>query len=140
MESSAKTRLPLHSIGIIYPSPSLRTALHFGIIFTLITCTNGEKVKKGSQKTLFLAINTKGGENIAQSKRTTTNLKIFEIMFSIGIFQISIPLRNYISIGIYIDIFKGGFFNWCLKVFDLLSIGRTLLITKRRISFRGSFV
>jgi hypothetical protein len=24
MESSAKTRLPLHSTGIIYPSPSLR--------------------------------------------------------------------------------------------------------------------
>jgi hypothetical protein len=34
MESSAKTRLPLHSIGIIYPSPSLRTALQIGIIFT----------------------------------------------------------------------------------------------------------
>jgi hypothetical protein len=27
MESSAKTRLPLHSIGIIYPSPSLRITL-----------------------------------------------------------------------------------------------------------------
>jgi hypothetical protein len=46
MESSAKTRLPLHSIGIIYHSPSLCTPLHFGIIFTLITHTIGEKVKK----------------------------------------------------------------------------------------------
>jgi hypothetical protein len=36
MESSAKTRLPLHSTGIIYPSPSLRITLHFGIIFTHI--------------------------------------------------------------------------------------------------------
>jgi hypothetical protein len=62
MESSGKTRLPLHSIGIIYPSPSLHTALHFGIIFTLITHTIEEKVTEGSQKTPFLAINAKGGE------------------------------------------------------------------------------
>jgi hypothetical protein len=40
-----KTRLPLHSTGIIYLSSSLRTALHFGIIFTFITHTIGEKVK-----------------------------------------------------------------------------------------------
>jgi hypothetical protein len=46
MESSAKTRLPLHSIGIIYPSPSLHTALHFGIIFTIITHTIEEKVMR----------------------------------------------------------------------------------------------
>jgi hypothetical protein len=45
MESSAKTRLPLHSIDIIYPSPSLRPALHFGIIFALINHIIGEKVK-----------------------------------------------------------------------------------------------
>jgi hypothetical protein len=32
MESSAKTRLPLHFIGIIYPSPSLRTALESAFI------------------------------------------------------------------------------------------------------------
>jgi hypothetical protein len=79
MESSAKTRLPLHSIGIIYPSPSLRTALHFGIIFTLIPSTSGEKVKKGFQMSLFLAINAKGGESIRpkQKDRTTTNFKSF---------------------------------------------------------------
>jgi hypothetical protein len=60
-------------------------------------------------------------------------------MFSIGIFEISIPLRNSISIGIYIlreEFFK----NWYLKYLDLLSIGKTLLNTKRRISLRGSFV
>jgi hypothetical protein len=73
MESSAKTRLPLHSIGIIYPSLSLQTALHFGIIFTLITHTIGEKVKR-ALKTPFLAINAKGGESISpkQKDRTTT--------------------------------------------------------------------
>jgi hypothetical protein len=55
-----------------------------------------------------LAIHAKGGESISpkQKDRTTTPIsKIFKtkfLMFSIGIFQISIPLRNSISIGIYI--------------------------------------
>jgi hypothetical protein len=35
---------------------------------------------------------------------------------------------------------KEDFSNRYLKIFDLLSIGKTLLNTKRRISFRGSFV
>jgi hypothetical protein len=54
-----------------------------------------------------LAINAKGGESISpkQKDRTTTPIsKIFETklkLFSIGIFEISIPLRNSISIGIY---------------------------------------
>jgi hypothetical protein len=40
-------------------------------------CTIGEKVTKGSQKTLFLAINAKGGESFSpkQKDRTTTNFK-----------------------------------------------------------------
>jgi hypothetical protein len=59
-------------------------------------------------------------------------------MFSIGIFEMSIPLRNSISIGI--EMFKRGLFqNWYLKYFDLPS-SKTLLNTKRRISLRGSFV
>jgi hypothetical protein len=84
MESSAKTRLPLHSIGIIYPSSSLNTALHFGIIFTLITHTNEEKVTR-ALKTPFLAINAKGERNIAQSKRTAPpSISKFKNKFSIG--------------------------------------------------------
>jgi hypothetical protein len=105
MEPSAKTRLPVHSTDIIYPLPSLRIALYFGIIFTLITSTNGEKVKR-ALKTLFLAINSKGGESISpkQKDRTTTPIsKFFETkLFSISIFEISIPLRNSISFVIYI--------------------------------------
>jgi hypothetical protein len=62
---------------------------------------------------LFLAINAKGGESISpkQKERTTMPIsKIFETkLFSIGILQISIPLRNSISIGI--EIFKGGVFQ-----------------------------
>jgi hypothetical protein len=91
MESSAKTRLPLHSLSIIYPSPSLRTALHFGIIFTLITSTNGEKVK-GLTKSPFLAIHAKGGESISpkQKDRTTTPIsKIFRNKFKfLNVFQL----------------------------------------------------
>jgi hypothetical protein len=97
MESSAKTRLPLHSTGIIYPFAI--TPLSIGIIFTLITHTNGEKVK-GLTKSPFLAINAKGGESISPKQKDCTTTPIFEIKFSIGIFQISIPLKNYISIGI----------------------------------------
>jgi hypothetical protein len=40
----------------------------------------------------------------------------------------------------YDEIFKRGFFKLVSKTFDLLSIGKTLLNTKRRISSRGSFV
>jgi hypothetical protein len=77
MESSAKTRLPLNSIGIIYPSPSLRTTLHFGIIFTHFYLYHWEESNEGSQMSPFLAINAKGGESISpkQKYRTTTNFK-----------------------------------------------------------------
>jgi hypothetical protein len=45
MESSTKTRLPLHSNGIIYPSPSLHNTPNWYNPSLLFTCTNGEKVK-----------------------------------------------------------------------------------------------
>jgi hypothetical protein len=65
----------------------------------------GENLKR-ALKTPFLAINAKGGESISpkQKDRTTTPIskKNRNKLFSIGIFQISIPLRNSISIGIYI--------------------------------------
>jgi hypothetical protein len=52
MESSVKTKLPHYSIGIIFPF--VITPLSIGIIFTLITHTNGEiERNKGSQKTPF---------------------------------------------------------------------------------------
>jgi hypothetical protein len=109
MEFLANTRLPLHSTDIIYPSPSLRTTLHFGIIFTHIHLYYlGES--KRALKTPFLAINAKGERVLAQSKRTAppcqfqnfrNKFKLLNV-FSIGIFESSIPLRNSISIGIYI--------------------------------------
>jgi hypothetical protein len=56
--------------------------------------TKGGENLKRALKTSFLAINAKGGESISpkQKDRTTT----------LGIFEISIPLRNSISFGIYI--------------------------------------
>jgi hypothetical protein len=83
MESSAKTRLPLHSTGIIYPSPSLHIALHFGIIFTHIYMYHWGESKR-ALKTPFLAIFDKGGESISpkQKDRTTAPIsKNFEIKF-----------------------------------------------------------
>jgi hypothetical protein len=139
MESSAKTRLPLHFIAIIYPSLSLRFALHFGIIFTHILFAKGGEKVKGLSKTPFLVINAKGGESISpkQKDRTTTPIsKNFETKFLL--YSIGIPLRNSISFDIYI--LRRSFSKMVSKIFDLLSICKTLLNTKRRISLRGSFV
>jgi hypothetical protein len=68
----------------------------------------GERVLKSAHISLtkypFLAIHAKGGESISpkQKDRTTTPIsKFFGKLFSIGIFQISIPQRNSISIGIF---------------------------------------
>jgi hypothetical protein len=108
MESSAKTRLPLHSIGIIYPSPSLRIALHIGIIFTHIYLYHWGESKKGYQKTPFWRLMPKGINIKPKAKgprTTTTNFKFFKIKFSLGIFQISIPLEiisQLVSILIYL--------------------------------------
>jgi hypothetical protein len=74
MESSAKTRLPLHSIVIIYSSSSLHIALHFGIISTLITHTIGGESKR-ALTTPFLAINAKGGERTAPPRQFQKFLK-----------------------------------------------------------------
>jgi hypothetical protein len=59
-----KTRLPLHSNGIIYHL-SLLHSLQIGIILhSYLLVPLGEKVTLGLSKSLFLAINAKGGESI----------------------------------------------------------------------------
>jgi hypothetical protein len=129
MEYSTKTRLPLHSNGIIYPLSSLHNTLNWYNSSLIFTCTNGGENNKGLSKSLFLAINAKGGENIKPKAKGPHHhhFKIFEMEDLVGIH-------------------KGLFFNWCL-VIAISSIGifsklvsiKTLLKTKRRISFRGSF-
>jgi hypothetical protein len=71
----------------------------------------------------FLAIHAKGGESMSpkQKDRTTTNFK--KLSFSKSIF-------NW-----YLIVFKRG-----EKVVFQKRYIKTLLNTKRRISFRGSFV
>jgi hypothetical protein len=68
-----KTRLPLHSNDIIYPSSLLRS-LQIGIIcHSYLLVPMGEKLRR-LQRSPFLAINAKG-EKILSSKqkdRTTT--------------------------------------------------------------------
>jgi hypothetical protein len=103
MESSAKTRLALYSIGIIYPSPSLRTVLHYGIIFTLISNTNGEKVQKGSQSLRFWRLMPKGERVLAQSKGPHHHQ-----------FQ---SLKRSFQLVSYDEIFKRGFFKLVSKFF-----------------------
>jgi hypothetical protein len=82
-----KASTPLHQI--IHPSPSLRLALQFGIIFTPTLFTKGGGSLKRAYISLtkypFLAIHAKGGESISpkQKDRTTTPIsKIFEISLS----------------------------------------------------------
>jgi hypothetical protein len=97
-----KASTPLHRI--IHPSPSLRTALQIGIIFTPILFTiRGVSMNKGlyfTHKYPFLAIHAKGGESISpkQKDRTTTNFKN-------AVFQIWVKKR---------------FFNWYL-IFYIIS-------------------
>jgi hypothetical protein len=84
--------------------------------------TKGEESTSRALMIPFLAIHAKGGENISpkQKDRTTTNFKnlVFQKVFSIGILLCSKGGESSISKG-YI---------------------KTLLNTKRWISFRGSFV
>ena len=81
MEYSAKTSLPLNSIGIIHSLPVSRRLSVFGIIFTHVLFAKGEKVVIYRlifhSKYPFLAIHAKGGESISpkQKDRTTTNFQ-----------------------------------------------------------------
>ena len=127
LESSAKTKAstPLHQLILRCRSEQLSV---FGIIFTPILFTKGEKVvNKRALMISFLAIYAKGGESMSpkQKDRTTTNFKILVSQFD----------------------FKEVFSNWYL-ICDIISNWyalfkiniKTLLNTKRRISLRGRFV
>jgi hypothetical protein len=104
MESLAMTRLPLHSIVLFLRRRHSASLSNFGIILPHIHYSYHWGESKGALKTPFLAINAKGGESISPKEKDRTTMpisKIFEtkfLMFSIGIFQISIPLIKSISI------------------------------------------
>jgi hypothetical protein len=77
MEYSAKTSLPLNSIGITHSLSEFRRLSKFGTIFTHILFSKGGEKVKGlifHSKYPFLVIHAKGGESISpkQKNRTTT--------------------------------------------------------------------
>jgi hypothetical protein len=65
MEYVTKTRLPLHSNGIIYLSSLLHNTPNWYNPSLLSICTNREKSNQGLSKFPFLEINAKGGEEIS---------------------------------------------------------------------------
>jgi hypothetical protein len=82
MESSAKIRLPLHSIDIISPSPSLRTSfsLWYNLhLYSFVPLGESKRAHISFTKYSFLAIHAKGGESISPKQKdcTTTNFKVF---------------------------------------------------------------
>jgi hypothetical protein len=95
----------------------------FGTILTHLLMTKGEGITSWALMIPFLAIHAKGGESMSpkQKDRTTTNFK--NLMLSKSIYQM---VSYYVQKGE-----KVVFQKWYIK---------TLLNTKRRISFRGNFV
>jgi hypothetical protein len=75
-----KTRLPLRSIESFFLRRRSALSSNFGIIFTPLLLSKGERVFQRAYISLkhpFLAIHAKGGESISpkQKDRTTTNFK-----------------------------------------------------------------
>jgi hypothetical protein len=93
MEFLAKTMLPLHYNGIIYPSLSLRITLIWYNFSLISRLPKGGKLKIALKSLCFLAINAKGGEILSpKQKDRTTNFKKFQnddlfkkFVFPIGI-------------------------------------------------------
>jgi hypothetical protein len=104
IEYSAKTTLPLNSIGIIYSLPYSTISPHWYNLSLIYCLPKGERVYKGSQILRFWRLMPKGERVLAQSKRTAPPPNFFCVLKFfigfIGIFQIGIPLMKSISIGI----------------------------------------
>jgi hypothetical protein len=95
MESSVKTRLPLHSIELFILRRHSAPLSNFGIILpSHIVCQRGRESKRAYislTKYPFLAIHAKGGESISpkQKDRTTTNFKKMSLSICIKeVFQL----------------------------------------------------
>jgi hypothetical protein len=109
MESLAKTRLPLHSNGIIYPSPSLHNTPNWYNLHSSLLVPMGRKYK-GLSKFPFLAINAKGGESIKPKAKGPHHHLILNCVskFLIGIFQSGMFIFHLIHL-------KMDFQNWHLN-------------------------
>ena len=89
MESSAKTRLPLHSIELLILRRHSALRLWYNL-HSYVLLPKGRKLFQRALMIPFLAIYAKGGESMSpkQKDRTTTNFK--NLVFS----------KEYLSIGI----------------------------------------
>ena len=90
----------------------------FGIIFTHLFMTKGGESNSRALKSLFLAINAKGGESIKPKAKGPHHHRIFNYF-----------KKNLISI-FQIGIFKDRFSKLASKLriyFQLVSISKTLL-------------
>jgi hypothetical protein len=116
MESSAKTRLPLHSIVFVILRRHSASLSNFGIILhSYIICQKGREFEKGSyftHKYPFLEIHAKGEKVLAQ-RRTAPPCQFQNFpKQSLSVLKcssIGIPLRNSILFGMYI--LKEGVFQ-----------------------------
>jgi hypothetical protein len=96
----------------------------FGIILTHLLLTKGEEItKEGSNDSVFGDSCQKGGEMSPKQKDRTTTTKFKNLVLSKSLYHL---VSYCVQKGE-----KGVFQKWYIK---------TLLNTKRWISFRGSFV
>jgi hypothetical protein len=102
MEYSTKTKLPLHSTDIFYPSSSLYITLNWYNLHSYYLYQSGES-KNGSRKSPFLAINAKGGESISPKQKDRTTTKFVNWCFEIFNWYIS-NLYDYSQL-VYLKIY-----------------------------------
>jgi hypothetical protein len=114
MEYSAKTSLPLYTIGIIYPFAGIPSSLKIGIIFlSYLLVPMGEKVKRAYislTSIRFWRFMPKGEKVLAQSKRTAPPRqfqKISENYFQLVFFKL-VFLKEILSQLVYFkeEVFK----------------------------------
>ena len=124
MEYVTKTRLPLHSNGIIYPS-SLLCSLQIGIILHSYLLVPMGRKYKGLSKFPFLAINAKGGESIKpKAKGPHHQFQNFQNKALIDIFHWYLCHDN---ISIDILILRKQNLNWYCSKLQLVSCNDDLL-------------
>jgi hypothetical protein len=78
MEYSAKTSLPLYSIGTISSLPVFHHLSDWYTLSLIFFYQWGRKYKRGLSSSPFLTINAKGGENIKPKEKGPHHHKILK--------------------------------------------------------------
>jgi hypothetical protein len=90
---------------------------------------------KGLSKSLFLAINAKGGESIKPKAKGPHHHLILKLCFEFVCY-----ISNWHPSDIVLNFNWDDYFQLVFSKIDFQKLGKTLLKTKRRILFRGNFV